>query len=39
MRGITKAFNGVRVLDEVDFELREARFTRWWAATAPASRR
>ena len=39
MRGISKTFPGVNALDNVNLAVRPARSTRWWARTAPASRR
>ena len=37
MRGIGKAFAGVKALNDVNFTVSKARSMPWWARTAPAN--
>ncbi len=37
LKKINKAFPGVKALTDMDFSLRRARSTPWWAKTARAN--
>ena len=39
LEGISKAYPGVKALDNVGFSLKKARCTRWWEKTGRESQR